>query len=102
DVPGVHGYRERLGGRQPRPEFAVDQQRPDVSERDLAHQVFDVDTPVPQRATLPVGLGDGGLECDHALESRLEIGHLALPAAAIDCVIDILPSESRPCEETSA
>src|SRR5204863_7755938 len=71
-------YRERLGGRQARPELAVDQQRPDVAEGHPADQVLDVDAAVAQRAAFPVRFSDLGLEGDHALQPRLEIGHLAL------------------------
>ena len=78
DVAGVHRHRERLGRRQAGAELAVDQQRPDVAERDLADQIFDVDAAVAQRAALPVGLGDLGLEGDDAFQSRLEFGHLGL------------------------
>ena len=83
DVAGVHRHRERLGRRQARAEPAVDQQRPDVAEGDLADQVLDVDAAVAQRAALLVGLGDLGLEGDDALQARLEVGHLALLASRL-------------------
>src|SRR5438270_1827853 len=78
DVAGMHRYRERLGGRQARPELAVDQQRPDVAERYPADQILDVDTAIAECAAFPVRFRDLGLEGDHALQPRLEIGHLAL------------------------
>ena len=70
DVAGVHRDRERLGRRQPGAELAVDQQRPDVAERDLADEVLDVDAAVAQRAAVLVRLGDLGLEGDDAFQSR--------------------------------
>ena len=72
DVAGVHRHRERLGRRQAGAELAVDQQRPDVAEGDPADQILDVDAAIAQRAAFPVGLGDLGLEGDHALQAGLE------------------------------
>src|SRR5439155_13549959 len=46
-----------------------------VAERDMSDQVFDVHPPVAQRAAVLVGFRDLGLEDDHSLESRLEVGH---------------------------
>ena len=68
----MHRDRERLGGRQPGAELAVDEQRPDVAERDLADEVLDVDAAVAQRTAVLVRLGDLGAERDVALEAGLE------------------------------
>ena len=56
------------GGR-PGLEGAVDQQAPDLLERDAADELLDVDAAVAQRRALLVGLGDLGRERDHALEA---------------------------------
>ena len=82
DVTGVHRDRERLGRGQARAELAVDQQRPDVAEGDLADEVLDVDAAVAQRAAVLVGFGDLGLEGDDAFEAGYEVvGHLACSSA---------------------
>ena len=72
-VAGADRQRVRLGGRHARLEAAVHEQAPDLLERHAAHQVLDVDAAVAERAALPVGLGDLGVERDDALETR---GHL--------------------------
>ena len=54
---------------------AVDQQAPDVLERDPADDLLDVDPAVAQRGALLVGLRDLGLEGDHALEPVVHLGH---------------------------
>ena len=71
----MHRDRERLGRGQARPELPVDEQRPHVAERNVAHQIFDVDAPVAEGAALPVGLGNVGLERDNALKARFEVRH---------------------------
>ena len=53
----------------------VDEEAPDVLERHLADEVLDVDSAVAQRAAVAIGLGDLGLERDHAFEAGLEIAH---------------------------
>ena len=53
-----------LGRRQARGVGAVDQQPPDVLERDPADDVLDVDAAVAERGAFLVGLGDLGLERD--------------------------------------
>ena len=73
-VAGVHRQRERLGRRQPGPEPAVDQQRPDVAEAHPADQVLDVDAAVAQRPAVPVRLGDLGAEGDVPLQAGAEAG----------------------------
>jgi hypothetical protein len=66
----VDRQRERLGGRQPVAEPAVDQQRPHVTEGDLLiHQIFDVDAAVAQRAAVFIRLGNFGGEGDHAFQA---------------------------------
>ncbi len=72
-VPGVHGQRVGLGGREPGVELVVDEQPPDVGEVDVADEVVDVDAAVAQRPALLVRLGDGRLEGDDALEAGLEV-----------------------------
>ena len=74
DVAGVHRDRERLRRRQPRPELPIDQQSPDVAERHVPGEVFDVDAAVAQRAAVLVRLGDLGLERDDALEAGAVVG----------------------------
>ena len=76
-VPGAHRERVRLGGRKARLERAVDQQPPDLLERHPADELLDVDAAVPQRAALPVGLGDLGGEGDDAFEAGLDFAHAA-------------------------
>ena len=68
-VAGADAQRVGLGRRQARLQLAVDEQAPDLLERDLAHQLLDVDAAVAQRAARPVGLGDLGREGDYALEA---------------------------------
>ena len=82
DVAGVDRDGERLGRRQPGVELAVDQQAPDVAERDLADQVLDVDAAVAEGAALLVGFGDLRLERDDSFESGYEVGHQAAPRDA--------------------
>ncbi|CAM5482179.1 hypothetical protein SGLAM104S_09257 [Streptomyces glaucescens] len=77
--PRVHGDGERLGGRQPGVEGAVDEQAPDVAEGDMADQVLDVDAPVPEGTALLVRFGDLRLERDDSFESGYEVGHQAAP-----------------------
>ena len=91
DVAGVHRQRERLGRRQAGVELVVDEQAPDVAERDPADEVLDVDAAVAQRAAFLVRLGDLGLEGDDALEARLEVGGLRRP---VPVTCDRLPSAS--------
>ena len=79
DVAGVHRDGERLGGRQPGVEAAVDQQAPDVPEGHVTDQVLDVDAAVAERAALLVGFGDLRLERDDSFESGYEVGHRAAP-----------------------
>ena len=55
-------------------EFAVHQQRPDITERDvLGDQILDVHAAISQRAAILVGFGDLGGEGDDAFESGYEI-----------------------------
>ncbi len=77
-VAGVHRQRERLRGRQTGVELVVDQEPPDVPERDPPDQFVDVDPAVAQGAALPVRLGDLRLEGDDPLEAGNEFGHLVL------------------------
>jgi hypothetical protein len=66
----VHRDRERLGRREARPELAVDQQRPHVSERDRSHKIFNVDAAIAQRSAVLVRFGDFRFEGDDAFETR--------------------------------
>jgi hypothetical protein len=84
DVAGVHRDGEGLGGGQAGVEGAVDEQAPDVAERDLADEVLDVDAAVAEGAALLVGFGDLRLERDDSLEPGYEVGHLAAPLSMID------------------
>ena len=71
-VAGVHRQRERFGRWQPVAEASIGQQRPHVTEGDVTGEVLDVHAPVAQRAAVPVGLSDLGLEGDHAFQTRME------------------------------
>ena len=55
--------------RQPGMRRLVDEQAPDLLERDVADEILDVDTAVAQRTALAVGLRDLGLERNHACEA---------------------------------
>ena len=59
----------RLGGRQAGQQRAVDEQTPDLLERDVPDELLDVDAAVAERAAVAVGLGDLGRERDYALEA---------------------------------
>ena len=59
----------------------VDEQAPDLLERDLPDEVLDVDAAVAQRAALLVGLGDLGGEGDDAFQAGLDLGHVRLLAS---------------------
>ena len=74
--PECTGIGNGSAGRQPGVELVVHEQAPDVAEGDVPDEVLDVDAAVAQRAALPVGLGDLGLEGDDAFEAGLEVGHL--------------------------
>jgi hypothetical protein len=74
----VHGQVERLGRGQARGERVVHQQAPHVAERNVTDQLFNIHPAVTERAAFLVRFGDLGLERDHALESRLEVGHRCL------------------------
>ena len=56
----------------------VDQQPPDMPEGHVADEFLDVHASVAERAAFLIGLGDLGLERNHAFETRLEVGHQAL------------------------
>jgi hypothetical protein len=75
-VARVNRQRPGLGRRQAGVEAAVDEQAPDLLERDAPDEVLDVDAAIAQRAALLVGLGDLRLEGDHALEAghHLDLG----------------------------
>ena len=73
-IARAHAQRVRLGRRQAGQQLAVDQQAPDLLERDVADQLLDVDAAVAQRAAGPVGLGDLGGEGDDAFEAGLDFG----------------------------
>ena len=82
DVAGVDGEGVGLGRGEPGLVGAVDQQAPDVLERDPPDDLLDVDPAVAQRGALLVGLGDLGLERDHALEPVVDLGHGNPPSRA--------------------
>ena len=83
DVAGVDRDVVRLGRRQAGVVGAVDQQAPDVLERDAPDDVLDVDAAVAQRGPFLVGLGDLGLEGDDALEPVVDLGHDGLLVLAV-------------------
>ena len=53
----------------------VDEESPDLLERDAADEILDVDAPVAQCPAVAIGLCDLRLEGDDALEARLELAH---------------------------
>ena len=55
--------------------LVVDEQSPDLLERDDADEILDVHAAVAQRAAVAIGLRDLRLERDHPLETRLELAH---------------------------
>jgi hypothetical protein len=75
DVAGVDRDVVGLGRRQAGRVGAVDEEAPDVLERDASDQLLDVDAAVAQRGPLLVGLGDLRLERDDTFEAVLDLGH---------------------------
>ena len=73
-VTAVHRDRERLGGRQPRPEATVDEQGPDVAEGHTPGQLLDVHAAVAQCPAVAVRLGDPRAERDVPLQPGAEPG----------------------------
>ena len=71
----VAGLRDRLDVGAPEAATAlerlVDDEAPDLLERDGARKLLDVDAPVPERRALLVRLGDLRLEGDDALEAQV-------------------------------
>ena len=65
-------------GGQARLERLVDEQPPDLLERDLPDELLDVDAAVAELAALAVGLGDLGLEGDDACEAGAELASCSL------------------------
>ena len=70
------------GSRHRRGEVVVDEQAPDVLVREVADEILDVDAAVPERASVPIWLGDLGLDSDNTLETRLELAHPLLVVGA--------------------
>ena len=69
--------------RQPVLERLVDDEAPDLLERDFAGELLDVDAPVAERGAFLVRLGDLRLEGDNALEPKVRGGaHLPILAKA--------------------
>jgi hypothetical protein len=65
-----------LGRRHSWQQLAVDEQAPDLTERDDSNEFLDVDAAVAQRTALAVGLGNLGRERDYAFKARLNFrGH---------------------------
>src|SRR5438270_9809244 len=54
--------------------MTVDEQPPDLPERNDPDQVLDVHAAIAKRTARPVGLGDLSGEGDYALEARLNFG----------------------------
>ena len=73
-VAGEALRRVRLGGRQSRCRRLVDEQPPDLLERNLADELLDIDAAVAERAALAVRLGDLRAKGDDALEPFLDLG----------------------------
>src|SRR6185312_1149801 len=78
-VPRKRGGLVVVGLGHARLETLVDEEPPDLLVRDMPDELLDVDTAIAKRATFAVGLGDLGLDCDDALEPRLEVRDLAHP-----------------------
>ena len=74
-VPGEARGLVRVRLRHRRGEVVVDEQAPDVLVREVADEILDVDAAVPERASVPIWLGDLGLDSDNTLETRLELAH---------------------------
>ena len=74
-LPGRAMQGVRLGRLQARRERVVDEEPPDLLERDVPDELLDVDAAVAQRAAFPVGFGDLRLEGNDSLESGLEVVH---------------------------
>src|SRR5437016_9372265 len=53
---------------------AVDQQSPHLTERDVPHQLLDIDPPITKRTAFAIWLRYLGREGDYALEARLNFG----------------------------
>src|SRR5437588_11864266 len=62
----------RLRRRHPGEQPPVDEEPPNLPERNVADELLDVDSAIPQRATFPVRLGNLGGEGDYAFEARLD------------------------------
>ena len=72
-VAGAHRQRVRLGRRQAGVVVAVDEQSPDLLVRHVADELLDVDSAIPKRAALAVGLGDRRVERDYSLKSGRDL-----------------------------
>src|SRR3954470_16940176 len=72
----------RLRRWEPGLEVPVDEQAPDLLERDVPHELLDVETAVAQASALAVGLGDLGGEGEDAFHAGLGLGHVMPPGTA--------------------
>jgi len=64
-----------IGSGQPGLERPVDEQAPHLLERDLAHELFDVDAAVAELSALAIRLGDLRFEGDDSCEAWAELVH---------------------------
>ena len=74
-VAGVDRDVVGLGRRETGFELAVDEQAPDLLERDPPDDLLDVDTAVAEGGAFLVRLGDLGLERDDPFEPVMHLGH---------------------------
>ena len=72
---GANRQRDVLRPGHPGVERIVDEQSPDLLVRLDADELLDVDAPIPERAALPVRLGDLRLEGDDPFEAWPELVH---------------------------
>src|SRR5581483_6319837 len=78
-VAGVHRQAVRLGRRQAGGVRPVDEQAPDVLERNPSGQLLDVHTAVAERRAFLVGLSDRRLESNDSFEAVMNLHHDAPP-----------------------
>ncbi len=62
-------------GGEPRLERFVDEQPPDLLERDLPDELLDVDAAIAKLSAVAVRLGDLRLECDDTCQAWAELSH---------------------------
>jgi len=82
-VAAAYGERPRLRGRKTGLQGAVDQQAPDLLERDDPHEILDVDAAVAQRAAFLVRLRDLRGKGNDSLEPGLDVGEVGAVASVV-------------------